>query len=112
MTMTDVRRGRPATNSGPVISVAVDGPGEWRTAAWCDGYFSGEPDIIESAKLAADLGQEVIVDGAPFAADSTTHFGALAALSSFSPGRTLVIDAPADIWAYLDAPTSCGGRDV
>ncbi|BDZ52621.1 hypothetical protein GCM10025867_48620 (plasmid) [Frondihabitans sucicola] len=90
--------GRPAKLSARLISVSVDGKG----AAWCDGEFSGDPEIIEYARRCILFNTEIDVMGIPMVADNVDMFGALAALYAFSPGRTILIEAPERIRALLD----------
>lgn len=97
------RRGRPPVNSGPVVAIAFDGV----SGAWCDGVFAGDPQVVTSAQLAADLAQEVPVFGTLVIADSTTPSGALAALISYRPGRAFVTEAPAGLLGEL-AGDRCG----
>ena len=90
--------GRPATLSAHLISISVDGKG----AAWCDGEFSGDAEIIEYAKRCILFGTEVEVMGIPMKADDVDMFGALAALYGYSPGRTILVNAPERIRVLLD----------
>ncbi|BDZ52617.1 hypothetical protein GCM10025867_48580 (plasmid) [Frondihabitans sucicola] len=88
--------------SGELISVSIDGRG----AAWCDGIFSGDEEIVEMARNASIFSLEVDVMGIPIQADSDSTTGALAALYAYSPGRTILIQAPDDIFDILDHQAS------
>lgn len=85
--------------TGPVVAVDVDG----LQAAWCDGHFTwtGDPrarKVVQEAKLAAEISQEVRIGQVYVTADATTPLGALAALHAYRPGRTTVIEAPQDVY--------------
>jgi len=80
--------GRPATKSGEIVSVNINGRG----AAWCDGVFSGDREIVEHAQKVAQNRFEVLVNGAYIVASSEDAVGAYAALYSFNPYQTVVIE--------------------
>ena len=73
-------------DTGPSLSVAV---GDCR-GGWNGGHFSGDPALVEHAKLAAEVNAEVVVYGATLTADADTALGAYAALASYSPGRVII----------------------
>lgn len=91
--------GRKPAKSGPLVSVSVDGKG----AAWCDGQFSGDQEIIAEARLAISTGLEVEILGQPILAEGDTPTGITAALFAYSPGRTEVVEAPQEVMEVLGA---------
>ena len=94
--------GRKPAKSGPLVSVSVDGRG----AAWCDGQFSGDPEIIAEARLAISASLEVEVSGQMILAEGDTPTGITAALFAHSPGRTEVVEAPEEVIELLGAGMS------
>jgi len=90
---------RPATLSGHVVSVSVDGRG----AAWCDGVFQGDPDIVKEARASVLFETHVEYRGINIRAHAIDALGALGALASYAPGRTIVVEAPPRVRAALDA---------
>lgn len=91
--------GRPATRSQDLVAVSIDGKG----AAWCDGYYAGDPDIVTYARRAARIGMPVLYRGTEFEAGDKDALGALISLIAYSPGRALVTDAPAFVLGALSA---------
>lgn len=85
--------------TGDTLSVNVAGV----AMGWNGGVFSGPKASVERAQLAADIGEIVNLYGATIAANNTSALGALAAMAAASPGRTVVVDAPDDVIAVLDA---------
>lgn len=85
--------GRKPTKSGPLISVSYDGRG----AAWCDGHFRGDKELVEFAKRAASIKMEIPVSGQFILANDETPLGAAAALVALDPGRALLVEAPDDV---------------
>lgn len=85
--------GRKPTKSGPLVSVSYDGRG----AAWCDGIFRGDSELVEFARRAAFIRMEIPVFGQFILADDETPLGAAAALVGLDPGRTLLVEAPTDV---------------
>jgi len=85
--------GRKPTKSGDLVSVSYDGRG----AAWCDGQFRGDPEILEFAKRAAFIKMDIPVFGQLIAADDETPLGAAAALVGIDPGRALLVEAPDEV---------------
>lgn len=81
--------------SGPVIAVELDG----RTAAWCDGFFTGDKTLVTNAKQAAEWGLKVAWGRLPEpeAAGFDTPREALAALMATNPGRTAITEWPDDL---------------
>lgn len=91
--------GRPLKHpTGPVVSITLDGRG----AAWCDGEFSGDPDIVDFARSLALLEVEVPVHGFAIRTATDEPVGALAALLAYSPGRARVVQAPKDLLDILE----------
>ena len=91
--------GRPPQISGPILAVSVDGRG----AAWCDGIFSGDREIVAFAKRAVRYNATTDLLGTRIMADDTSAVGAYAALASYRPGRTIVAQAPAEVIETLGA---------
>lgn len=78
-----------------IVAVNVDS----RYAYWdsVTQAFAGHPQVVAAANRAANLGLPVPIYGLEFAvADRATPVGALAALSAFRPGRTLLVSEPND----------------
>lgn len=82
--------GRQATHSGDLITVNINGKG----AAWVDGTFFGDVEIIDHAKLVASSGLEVFINGSTVIAESETANGAYAALYSYNPDQIILVEAP------------------
>lgn len=93
---------RPVKLSGELISVSVDGRG----AAWCEGVFTGDSEVVEMARNASTFNTDIDVMGIPIQADFESATGALAALYAYSPGRTILIQAPDDLFDILDHQAS------
>lgn len=96
--------GRP-TDGGPVVAVRIRD----RVAAWCDGQFSGDPDLIAEARHAATISKEVAlsIDGPTVTASLDTPLGVVAALMSGDPHRAVIEQAPDEVLdqiPVLDAP--------
>ena len=105
--------GRPPKLSGDLVSISVHGKG----AAWCDGVFAGDPEILEAARLAIRLELPVMIGRERYEAGGEDALGALAALMSYS-SQALIIQAPnyisqilsqdaenpAETWAEPDVP--------
>jgi len=93
--------GRPPTRSGDLVAVSIDGRG----AAWCDGKFYGDPEIVDTAWIAATCGSPVqIGSGAVLNAGSGSALEAIAALVSYNPGRIIVTQAPPSVERQLNQP--------
>ncbi|BDZ52619.1 hypothetical protein GCM10025867_48600 (plasmid) [Frondihabitans sucicola] len=88
---------RPATRTRDLVSVSVDGRG----AAWCDGFWSGDAEIIEDARLAATYRAAVPINGLKFEAHGEDALGALIALHAHLPGRTIVVESTPEFGALL-----------
>ncbi|HEX9226483.1 MAG TPA: hypothetical protein VF885_07465, partial [Arthrobacter sp.] len=80
--------------TGPVVSV-IDTDG--RAAAWCDGITTGNTEIVKNAKEAAERRQDYRLMGAWVTCDDSTPLGAAAALCQLNPGRTFLVEAPAEV---------------
>lgn len=89
--------GRPATRSGHVVAVSIDGKG----GAWCDGVFAGDSDIVTYAARAARAQMPVPFGNATYTAGADDALAALMALIAYSPGRAVIAEAPADVQAIL-----------
>lgn len=85
--------------TGPVVSISVDGRG----AAWCNGIFTGDPEISDMARRAARMRLTYHYKRCRVTADGETPLGALAAMASWNPGRTDVVQAPDDVHEFLAA---------
>lgn len=89
------RAGRPSTATHPCITVAHIDTGAMVT--WNDGVFVGDHEMAETARRAAEAG--IPVDTGPqygtVVADADTPAGALAAMLSSAPGRSILV-APLD----------------
>lgn len=91
--------GRPLKHAtGPVVSITLDGRG----AAWCDGEFSGDPDIVEFARSLALLEVEVPLNNFLVATATDEPVGALAAMLAYSPGRARIVQAPPGLFETLE----------
>ena len=78
--------GRPQTFEQPVAAVSVDGRG----IAWSDGVFTGDPDLVRYARLAARTHRPVRVGASLITAAADDEAGAVAAMFAFHPGRAYV----------------------
>jgi len=91
--------GRPPTRTAELVSVSVNGRG----AAWCDGVFSGDPEVVREAENAALLRAEIPLGHLGMVeADRETPMGATAALHAYSPGRTVIVSAPDGVHDIFD----------
>jgi hypothetical protein len=86
-------------DTGPVVSISVEGRG----AAWCNGIFAGDREICDMARRAARMGLTYYFRRCEVTADATTPLGALAAMASWSPGRTEIDQGPDDVLQFLAA---------
>lgn len=93
---------RTAELSGAVVAVSINGRG----AAWCDGIFSGDQEIVEAAKRAVLIDQEVTVFGCDIIARDDDPVGAAAALAAYLPGRAIFTENPPEVTAIFDAGMS------
>lgn len=91
--------GRPATRSGPVVAVSIDAKG----AAWCDGIFQGDDELVTYARRAANTHMPVRLRIQTLVADDETPEGAFAALAAYQPGRAVLTEGPADLYGLLEA---------
>lgn len=104
---SDPVNGRPSSkaahgnryDTGPVVAVAYDGG---RGAAWCNGVFAGDPEIIAAAERACTFEQTIDVIRVPILANRDTPIGATAALFAFHPGRTALVECPREVSDLLD----------
>lgn len=95
--------GRPAQLSGPVVAIAVDG----KTAAWCDGHFVGDRQIVKIARRAAEHSDQVSWGRLPAdeTAGDTTPRAALAALMAYDPERTCITEWPDSVRTWWERST-------
>lgn len=83
--------------TGPTIAVGV---ADLR-GAWNGGVFAGDPVLVQWARDMADANVTVEVFDTVLTAGDDTPLGALAALASYAPGRTIITQAPDDVLAAL-----------
>ena len=84
--------GAPPKPSSDLVAVSVDGRG----AAWLEGRFYGDSDVVETAELAAACESGVAWErGLLFTAGNTSPASALGALLAYAPARTILVQAPA-----------------
>lgn len=89
-------------DTGPLVTMRLESA-ENRVASWVGphvvnreqkkAHFSGDKEIVEAAKLAVELGRIIDVGFAQVKADDQTERGAIAALHSYNPGRTRLLQA-------------------
>ena len=99
--------GRPPKLSGDLVSISVHGKG----AAWCDGVFAGDPEILTSARQAIRLNLPVTVGDQTFPANGDNALGALAALMSHSQ-QSVIVDLPRHLTALLETNTETPPAEV
>lgn len=85
-------------DEGPVVAVNVDGA----AAAWCDGVWTGDDVIIDSAKFAIQAGMKYRLHGAEVVAGEADVLGIAAALGSHRPGRTIITQCPPEVSQALE----------
>lgn len=90
---------------GPTISVETDG----KVAAWCDGHFRGDQEILNEARFNIKLGYQFQLFGAWVTCGGDTPLGVAAALCSYKPGRARLLEAPAEVLAILAFDDYQGG---
>lgn len=84
-------------DTGPIVSISVDGRG----AAWCNRIFTGDKQICAMARKAARMGLTYYFRRCQVMADDSSTLGALAAMASWKPGRTVIVQAPYDVHVHL-----------
>ena len=90
---------RPLTHqTGDVIAVSINGLG----IAWCDGIFAGDQELVANAKLNAKLGRPIELFRCDIVCDAITPLGALAAMASWNPGRTVIVQSTDAIDDFFD----------
>ena len=96
--------GKP-NSGGAVVSLNIDG----KTAAWCDGQLSGDPDVLRSARVAAEVALPVPLHlfAPPVVAGLDTPAGAAAALASYKVGRARIVEAPDEVWDLISVGDGC-----
>lgn len=99
---------RPSIHKpGPVVTARDLDSHE--VASWCGTVWTPDAKksrMVKNAIAAAERGQEYSLMGEWVKCDASTPLGAAAALCQLNPGRTLLIDAPADVRAVLTFPES------
>ncbi len=88
-------------NLPEVISVETDG----LVGAWCDGHFRGDQVLLDEARRNIEIGYEYRLFGTWVKCGDDTPLGIAAALCSYKPGRALIKQAPAEVWALV--PGGC-----
>ncbi|MGC0252608.1 hypothetical protein [Pseudactinotalea sp. Z1748] len=90
------------------ITVDIDG----HLASWRGGEFTGDPGIVAAATEAICQERTIdIFDRFPVLAESGHPVGALAALSTFNPGRVFITELPDGLAQWLTAAfgaAACG----
>jgi hypothetical protein len=79
------------------IEIDIDG----KAAAWTDGAFTGDPDILADAILSVEIGASFQLGFAHVTAGDDTPLGAAAALASHKPGRARFLTLPNDVAEHL-----------
>lgn len=95
--------GRPSL-AGPLIGVKFDD----RWVGWCDGFWSGDKELVAHARRAAINGAWHYVLGALCQADDETLQGRLVALHAYDDGRAVITDAPVEVLEQLREHTGSG----
>lgn len=75
------------------VEIDIDG----KKAAWHDGSFSGDPDILAEAFLSVDVQASFQLGFADVTAGDDTPLGAAAALAAYKPGRARFLSLPAEV---------------
>jgi hypothetical protein len=89
---------RPTTfDEGPIVAVIVDN----LAAAWCDGVWTGDDEIIDAAKFAILAKMTYVLHGVEVVASDQDPMGIAAALGSFRPGRTIFTACPLEVTRIL-----------
>lgn len=88
MTNTGVRY-----DTGPTIAIAVKD----KTAAWNDGHFVGDQEVVKFAEHMAAGEVDMHVFNQVITASYTDPLGALAAMAGYWPGRVVITEAPEEI---------------
>lgn len=84
-----------------MVSVENDG----LVAAWCEGHFRGDPEILDEARRNIEIGYEYRLFNAWVKCSSDSPIGIAAALCSYRPGRAVIQEAPPEVWALV--PSTC-----
>lgn len=87
----------PTSTITETVVVDIDG----KSAAWTDGWFTGDPDILAEALLSVELKASFQLGFADVTAGDDTALAAAAALASYKPGRARFLTLPADVAAEL-----------
>lgn len=82
-----------------LVAISIEGKG----AAWCDGIYTGDPEIVAHAKRAEDIGVEVPIGLNTYLAHPHDALGALAAIMSYKPGRAFIVQAPEDVRLVIES---------
>lgn len=69
-----------------------------RGAAWCDGVFSGDQEIVKHARKVVDAELEVDVRGLMIPASADSAVGAFAAMFSYNPDQAVLVEAPDEVF--------------
>lgn len=84
-------------DEGPVVAVIVDD----LAAAWCDGVWTGDKELVEAAKFAIKARMPYLLYGVEVVAGNQDALGVAAALGSFRPGRTIFTECPPEVTRAL-----------
>lgn len=84
-------------DTGPVCVVEIDD----RRIAWCDGNFFGDEELIKRALRAVVLKETFLLHRCPVQAGLFTALGAVAAMSSYAPDRSFIIECPEEVSNFL-----------
>lgn len=75
------------------VEIDIDG----KRAAWYNGMFTGDPDILAEALVSVDIQASFQLGFADVTAGDDTPLGAAAALASYKPGRARFLTLPGDV---------------
>lgn len=84
-------------DEGPVVAVIVDD----LAAAWCDGVWTGDDELIDAAEFAILAKMTYVLHGVEVVAGDRDPMGIAAALGSFMPGRTIFTACPPEVTRIL-----------
>lgn len=89
--MTTARGGRPRKDQHPVCSVRHTDTG--RAVAFCNGIFSGDPDLRGIAEAAYRSGATVHLGNQRVTVEQTDR-GAIYAMLAACSGRGVIVESP------------------
>lgn len=97
--------GRPVIYEQPVAAVSIDGRG----IAWGGGVFSGDPDLVEYARLAAKVKMRVKFGAVVITASDDDEAGAVAAMAASCPGRAFITTCSPEVAALVSGEPEVPG---